>query len=119
VSSLDWLRRALGRIARVLQQDRIRASAEPHALLRLAPDDWLTLLDEDYVVYSARGFRSGPSDVREYGLARGGEPAARLLVPIGAPDHAFLVLDEANGHPQPKEIQASEIVIYGNPGFGT
>jgi hypothetical protein len=89
------------------------ASADGRALLRLSPDDALSVGDEEYVVYSARGFRAETADVREYGLARRGEPAARLLVSIGAPDRAFLVPDEAAGHPRPAAIPASAIVIRG------
>ncbi|HVY60877.1 MAG TPA: hypothetical protein VHF22_04455 [Planctomycetota bacterium] len=109
---IDLARRAFALLARLVRPAPALAPAGG-SLLALSPDDALSVGDEEYVVYSARGFRAEAADVREYGLARRGEPAARLLVPVGAPDRAFLVLDEAAGHPRPAPIPASAIVVRG------
>jgi hypothetical protein len=83
----------LRRLARALQQDRIRASAEEHALLRLRPGDFVEVGERIHVVRAV--------EPRADGLAYRLEPEGRLVVGLdGRPADGAEVVAFPAGFPE-------------------
>jgi hypothetical protein len=106
--------RLIHRLLRLFQQDRIRVSAEEHALLRLGCGALVRIRAEEFVVLSAGSVRAGLKEYLVYRLApaaaaaREGD-ARRLFVPVATPDRAFLL---EPGMRRPAPIPASRITAF-------